>query len=585
LFRGGVVLLLGAILWMSKDSLLRWTLVHSAQAMTGAQVEIGRVKTELAAGRIRLIDVQIANPCDPMKNLLQTDEAIIELDTANLLRRRLVIDHGTLHNLQLDTPRVSAGDVEQSAGRDGSIQWFPQDLRNQLRELGRRFLDCVEVRNASSPDKDLTLLRVAEEIEQQMSGRLAAVAESAKPSSDQIAQLAQQFDRDARNPLRESNRWQELAGQLPQVGSAVREVEIELARLRSQFAAELARLDAAREADRAAAGSVSRTPHFDAELLSQILVGPQQLNQIDSTLQWVEWLRRATPILPTASREPAAASAHRLANPPGGTRRGGVDVHYTPARPMQLWCQALSFDGAAIVAGKNYNIFGTIRDWSFPCQDGSEPISLEIRALGPSHVYLSAQFDRRNGRSIDRFHMVCPELQSSGQTLGDPKVVLVDSSPGRLDIEADLTITGGDVQGSLLLRHSETAVRIQNVHDLAGGPRMAQSLNPALAGVHQYETRIEFSGPLDHVTVACHCDLAPRIAAAAIRAAGSDVRDTASAVETRIEHVYAASMRRLGEEFECRYAALADQLQADLLRIERMQRLASNGFEEQRIRR
>ncbi len=569
--RGLLVLSMLTGLWVAKDAVLRWAIIQGAQAVTGAKVEIGHVKTYVSTGEIRLFDLQIANPRDPMMNLLQTDEAVIQLDPTNLVHRRFVIRDGTLHNLQLNTPRMVSGaldPIEQDS--PALIRWFPQDLRDKLRDLGRRFLDTVEVRKTESTPTDLHMTQSRDEIQQTIAAKLAEIRESASTLSGQVSEISHQFNDNPGNPLRESQRLQELAGRLPQVGQGIQQKRDEIERLKSDFATQLVKLSQARDADLADSKRIICSANFDSSLLSSILIGPRHLDQVDESLQWIQWLRNSFPTLPNQFQPRPSC---------------GVEVRYKTTPRSDVYIKSLSFDGSTVISGRNFNFFGTVHDWTSPPVASQQPISLEIRAQGGSHVYITAQMDRRDGKVVDNIHLVFPETSLEGQRLGDPKVMLVESAPGLLYVEADVTIDGQEVDGTLSLRQTQTAITVTTVHDLAGGPQMAEWLNSELADVDQFETKLRFSGTLDHISVESSCDLGDRIAEAAARAARREVRATAGQSQAIIDGQYQAAVKHLTDTLDQNCQALMEQLQSDLGSIERMEQIADIGIEDQSIRR
>jgi uncharacterized protein (TIGR03545 family) len=84
-------------------------LVHQTQALTGAKSEFGQVRSALPSGKLFLKDVRIADPQEPMKNLLQADMAYVQLKLEPLLWRRFVIENGQANQLMFGAPRTESG--------------------------------------------------------------------------------------------------------------------------------------------------------------------------------------------------------------------------------------------------------------------------------------------------------------------------------------------------------------------------------------------------------------------------------------------------------------------------------------------
>ena len=85
--RLGIALLLLMAILMGLNPLVSWVLVHFGQSITGAKVEIGLVRASLWHGQIELLDLEIADPRDPMRNLIQADRAVVRLDVRHATDR------------------------------------------------------------------------------------------------------------------------------------------------------------------------------------------------------------------------------------------------------------------------------------------------------------------------------------------------------------------------------------------------------------------------------------------------------------------------------------------------------------------
>ena len=103
-----LLLLIGAT-WLGLNPLTRWLLTHGGQALTGARVEIGDLHVDLMRTRVRLGRIRVADPGSPMKNLFQIEQALLDLDTAAALRRKLIVRQGSLDGIELNTQRKTTG--------------------------------------------------------------------------------------------------------------------------------------------------------------------------------------------------------------------------------------------------------------------------------------------------------------------------------------------------------------------------------------------------------------------------------------------------------------------------------------------
>ena len=103
-----LILILTAI-WLGRDSLIQKLLIREAQNITGAQVEIAQIHSSISNNKLFFKDLKIADPRNPMKNLVQADMAYVQVDPEHLLRRRLVIKQGRTSELIFGAPRTASG--------------------------------------------------------------------------------------------------------------------------------------------------------------------------------------------------------------------------------------------------------------------------------------------------------------------------------------------------------------------------------------------------------------------------------------------------------------------------------------------
>jgi len=101
------------LFWFALDPLVRRGLVSLGQAVAGAKVEIGKVRTSVWRTEISLSDVQVADPGSPMENLFEARQVKLGLEGSSLLRRKLIVRDGVVSGIRLGTPRTTSGALEK----------------------------------------------------------------------------------------------------------------------------------------------------------------------------------------------------------------------------------------------------------------------------------------------------------------------------------------------------------------------------------------------------------------------------------------------------------------------------------------
>ena len=121
-----VAILIGAV-WLFKDRAIEYAMEKTGSTIVGAKVDVGKVKSSLINGQVRLHDIQVANRKSPMMNLVEAKYAGIELSMADLLRKKFVIEEGKLIGVEFNTARDKSGklatDPQQRSepGTGGSV--------------------------------------------------------------------------------------------------------------------------------------------------------------------------------------------------------------------------------------------------------------------------------------------------------------------------------------------------------------------------------------------------------------------------------------------------------------------------------
>ena len=100
------------------NPLLKWAMVRGGTQALGAKVEIGVLRSLLHRTAFQLHGVQVADPRSPMQNLFEVQQATFDLDTSQLLRRRLVVRGSLLwHAFARAEPRSLASRCIRRFGR------------------------------------------------------------------------------------------------------------------------------------------------------------------------------------------------------------------------------------------------------------------------------------------------------------------------------------------------------------------------------------------------------------------------------------------------------------------------------------
>jgi uncharacterized protein (TIGR03545 family) len=220
------------------NPLVRWVLIHAGQLVTAAKVDIDSAHASLARGQVTLAGLQLADPKNPMKNLLAADEVALDLQPSALLRGKLIVEEARATGLRLDSDRATSGALQPGAG--GFSLPGKELLRaggRELAELGRQWLEHV----TAGLRQDLT-----QEVERLESVRLAGQLAERWPRQWQdlesridglrtrIDRARDGFARPPANPLETFEHYRQLTADLESIQRDVVEFQRQCAQLPQQ---------------------------------------------------------------------------------------------------------------------------------------------------------------------------------------------------------------------------------------------------------------------------------------------------------------------------------------------------------------
>lgn len=110
-----IALIVAVISYFARDRLLERGLEKSLQAIVGAKVEVDNFHFSLFKMECSWARIQIANPNDPWRNIIETGRASFDLATRPLFWRRTIINEMALENVRGGTQRKTDGSLPKKA--------------------------------------------------------------------------------------------------------------------------------------------------------------------------------------------------------------------------------------------------------------------------------------------------------------------------------------------------------------------------------------------------------------------------------------------------------------------------------------
>jgi uncharacterized protein (TIGR03545 family) len=312
-----LLLLIGVLTWLFAEPIARDTTEEVGTELLGTQVDVGRLDIIAKEAAVDLGALQVADPFDPNRNLVEAGEIRLKLNPEALAEKKLVVERFAVRGMRFGTARKTParpveGDgfapqmlrsVRQWAGQFDVplLQLTPIDTIKQL-VLNPGQLTTVRAAEALAARTDSTR-RALEAGFQQLDVR--GTADSARALAERLAATnpkalgidgTRQAIEDTRASLK---RLEEAKGRLQ---TLERQVQGGVGGL----GAGLGNLDDARRKDYAFARSLLQLPTFSAPEIGKAFFGKVSIDRFQQALYWAELARHYMPpgLLPREDKGP-----------------------------------------------------------------------------------------------------------------------------------------------------------------------------------------------------------------------------------------------------------------------------------------
>jgi uncharacterized protein (TIGR03545 family) len=122
------------------DGIIKGIIEDQASLAVGAKVEIGDLRFKLLGLSIEMQTVQVANPDQPMRNMVEVGAVAFDLAAAPLLKKKVVIERMKVLDLAWNTPRKTSGALPPRLQKKLEARKKPSELGAKTE---KRIEECV----------------------------------------------------------------------------------------------------------------------------------------------------------------------------------------------------------------------------------------------------------------------------------------------------------------------------------------------------------------------------------------------------------------------------------------------------------
>ena len=326
-----VLLIIAAVLWwLFADTIARRETQKVGTQMLGAKVEIQDLHLDLAHGKVLIRGLTVASPHEALRNLLQADELVADVDVVPLTEKKLIINRIAANGLRFGTPRETDGRVGATSG-DGiagrvlaeTHAWASQFQVPVLQlATGKITIDSLDPRRLSTIPAAAALGARADS--SQRAWKAAFDTLRLGPTLDSAQATLERLRRARATDLATLNEARRAIDRLKRARDRVTTLDRNVTQGATALRSGLAGLDSARQRDYAFARGLLKLPSLDAPAVGAALFAPGAIRPFEHVLYYLQLARRYMPpgLVPRATTGPTRV------------RRAGEDVRFPRERNL-----------------------------------------------------------------------------------------------------------------------------------------------------------------------------------------------------------------------------------------------------------
>ena len=520
-----ILFVIAAVLWwLFADTIARRETQKVGTQVIGAKVEIQDLHLDLAHGKVLIRGLTVASPHEALRNLLQADELVADVDVVPLTEKKLIINRIAANGLRFGTPRETDGRVaaKSGVGIAGRVlaethEWASQFQVPALQlATGKISMDSLDPRRLSTiPAADALGARADSS---QRAWKAAFDTLRLGPTLDSAQATLEKLRRARATDLSTLNEGRQAIDRLKRARDRVTTLDRNVTKGVASLKSGLAGLDSARQRDYGFARSLLKLPSLDAPAVGAALFAPGAIRPFESVLYYMQLARRYMPpgLLPRANTGPQRV------------RRAGEDVRFPKERDLPAFLvrsAELSFllhpsaEQPQRYAGR---LSGLTSD---PALYGRPTVAT---ATGP-----------QVGAGLMLNHLRSVPVDTAGATVGGVRfpAFQVPGVPLRLDPGAATTQLGFNLNGDTI--HARFAIRSSNVRWTRDSGFANSTIGDliwrAVSGIPNLDVEARLSGALHHPDLAVRSNLDQAIAARLRAVLGEQVAAAEKQMRDRVD--------------------------------------------------
>jgi uncharacterized protein (TIGR03545 family) len=492
-----IVGLIWAFMAFGFDPLLRYSAVQSLQAVTGAKVDIGAVRTGFFPPRFSIDAAALASHRKPGLNMLQFDSMNFNLAGAPLLRKSYVVEEASVTGVRFATSRNDNGQLEviRQSDEPEAPSWLTEKLKNAGDEWLENFTE--QAKGQLDPNL-LESYRLGNQLYVKWDQRFTQMNGLLDQKKQQAKSIQEQMDRARKaDTVQQIQLYLQLAQQADLLMRETRLMRNQVQGIVPEVRQDFARLDQARKNDQQQVVHRIQLLKPDTRRISESLMGDQMYLQLHQVLSWLQTARSYQEDL----RKPA---------PP--ERQRGRDFEFVILEPTpKMLCRKMLISGELMVGSVPTPFEAVLTDVTSDPRILGKPSLLRATTAGERPFELLVQHDAT--KEISRTDLAAEYTDTTEQQLSAGKADgdRLTASLSNLHWMARMTLVENQVQGQITVSSDFGSPEFRVKNEFAAG--LAGVAQQTLAGIQQVHATIQLDGPLQKPNASVTSDLGEQVAA------------------------------------------------------------------------
>ena len=488
------------VLWAASEHgtawLLKWSITSAGPALTGARVDVAETRASLLHTRVAIKGLEIADPDQAMQNLASVELVELNLDTAALLRKQAVVNHGIIRGLRFGTARETSGELPptEAVAPRATRSHVARDATAQAAAYAANWLADVEKKLSLDARGQFESVRLAEELAAKWPAECESLSAAAKLLKSGVEQLTVETKAANQNPLRNAEFLRALPGRVKSLQQQTQDLQARLQELPGLVEADRQRVIAARERDERFIRDQLSVEALDASDLTAYLLTEQLDGPVRELVEWLGWAKK---IIPSKGQAPKFERS-----------RGENILFAGVKRYPDVLVRTIDLHGVAQVGGRPLEIAGTLTDFTTEPQLHGQPLRLRLVTQGPLPIQVQAVIDRTRETPRDELLAVCNGLAIPGMSLGKPEHMSLAVSQSTAAVQIAILLDDEKLTGNIELVQKSVDITPHLAQRL-GTPEIQQELTASLSRVNELSTQVVLTGTLAKPQVQISSTLGP----------------------------------------------------------------------------